>query len=158
MSSTVLSRIEQLLQANQIPYDTMHHSPVKTSAEAAAVRGAPLASGAKALICKCDQEMVMFVMPANQRLASKSIRRQAGYKKLRFANKEEVWELTGLEPGSIPPFGSLFNIKTFCDPDLGDNEKINFNAGEHSVSISLRYDDYVSTESPQMLTCSEITK
>ena len=136
----------------------MHHPPVKTSAEAAAVRGVALASGAKALICKCDHEMIMFVMPANKRLASKSIRQQAGYKKLRFASKEEVWELTGLEPGSIPPFGSLFNIKTFCDPELGDNAKINFNAGEHTVSISLRYDDYVSTESPQMLACSETTK
>ena len=158
MSSTVLSRIEQLLLAKQMPYDTLHHPPVKTSAEAAAVRGVPLASGAKALICKCDQEMIMFVMPANRRLAGKAIRRQGGYKKLRFASKEEVWELTGLKPGSIPPFGSLFNIKTVCDPALGENTQINFNAGEHSVSISMRYDDYVSAETPRMLACSETTE
>ena len=155
MSSTVLSRIEQLLLAKQITYDTLRHPPVKTSAEAAAVRGVPLASGAKALICKCDQEMIMFVMPANRRLAGKAIRRQGGYKKLRFASKEEVWVLTGLKPGSIPPFGSLFNIKTVCDPTLGENTQINFNAGKHTVSISMRYDDYLATEAPNLIVCSE---
>ena len=72
MCPTVLVRIEQLLRAQEIAYDILHHPPVKTSAEAAAVRGVPLASGAKALICKCDQEMVMFVMPADRRLAGKS--------------------------------------------------------------------------------------
>tara|TARA_Y100001934_G_C12158651_1_gene680884 strand:- start:441 stop:923 length:483 start_codon:yes stop_codon:yes gene_type:complete len=157
MCPTVLVRIEQLLRAQEIAYDILHHPPVKTSAEAAAVRGVPLASGAKALICKCDQEMVMFVMPADRRLAGKLIRRQARYKKLRFASEHEVWALTGLKPGSIPPFGSLFNIATICDPALGHNKQINFNAGEHSVSISMGYDDYLKAESPRMLQCSETT-
>ena len=157
MAFTVLARIEQLLQAQQIDYKMLHHSPVKTSAEAAAVRGVPLASGAKALICKCDREMVMFVMPADRRLSGKSIRRQAGYKKLRFASAEEVWDLTSLKPGSIPPFGSLFDITTICDPVLGANTRINFNAGEHAVSISMQYEDYVAVESPQMLTFAVTT-
>ena len=158
MSLTVLARIEQLLQAQRIAYDMLHHSPVKTSAEAAAVRGVPLASGAKALICKCDREMIMFVMPADRRLVGKKIRRQAGYKKMRFASAEEVWDLTGLKPGSIPPFGSLFDITTICDPALGENTRINFNAGEHAVSISMRYDDYVAVESPRMLAFTETTE
>ena len=55
-------------------------------------------------------------------------------------------ELTGLTPGSIPPFGSLFGLPTFCDERLGENEVINFNAGDHSVSVSMRYADYVLVE------------
>lgn len=149
-------QIEEMLRTKQIAYETLRHKPVTTSAEAAAVRGVPLSSGAKALICKCDKELVLFVMPANRRLASKEVRRQAGYKKLRFANLEEVWELTGLRPGAIPPFGSLFGLATFCDPTLGENERINFNAGDHAVSISMRYADYIVAEQPSLFTCAEI--
>ena len=158
MSSTVLAQIEELLLAKKIAYNMLRHEPVKTSAEAAAVRGVPLASGAKALICKCDKDMIMFVMPADRRLASKEIRRQTGYRKLRFASEDEVWELTGLRPGSIPPFGSLFSLPTFCDPALAENERINFNAGDHAVSISMQYDDYLETEAPNLLLCSEKTE
>lgn len=149
-------QIEEMLQAKQIAYETLRHKPVTTSAEAAAVRGVPLSSGAKALICKCDKELVLFVMPADRRLAGKAVRRQAGYKKLRFASPEEVWELTGLRPGAIPPFGSLFGLSTFCDLALGENERINFNAGDHAVSISMRYADYIAAEQPNLFTCAEI--
>jgi len=149
-------QIEEMLRAKQIAYETLRHKPVTTSAEAAAVRGVPLSSGAKALICKCDKELVLFVVPADRRLASKEVRRQAGYRKLRFASPEEVWELTGLRPGAIPPFGSLFGLSTFCDPALGENERINFNAGDHAVSISMRYADYIAAEQPSLFTCAEI--
>ena len=155
--STVFEKIEDLLSSKNISYETLRHAPVTTSAEAAAVRGVPLASGAKALICKCDQEMIMFVMPADRKLAGKEVRRALGYRKLRFASPEEVWELTGLRPGSIPPFGSLFDIATICDPALGDNERINFNAGDHAISISMQYTDYRVAENPKFLTCATAT-
>ena len=58
--------------------------------------------------------------------------------------------MTGLAPGSIPPFGSLFGVPTLCDERLGDNETINFNAGDHCISVSMRYADYVLAEQPQL--------
>ena len=72
-----------------------------------------------------------------------AVRRAKGWRKLRFASREEVEELTGLAPGSIPPFGSLFGLPTLCDERLGENEVINFNAGDHSISVSMRYADYL---------------
>jgi Ala-tRNA(Pro) deacylase len=123
---------------------------VYTSEEAAAVRGTPLASGAKALICRADGQFVMFVLPADRRLASKQVRREAKINSLRFATREEVLEITGLTPGSIPPFGSLFSLPTYCDVGLAQNEQINFNAGDHSISIRMRYSDYVGVEQPTL--------
>jgi len=152
---TVFEQMTQLLTDHSAEYEVLRHTPVYTSEEAAQVRGTSLSSGAKALICKCDAEMRLFVMPANRRLASRTVRRQFGWRKLRFATREEVQELTGLKPGSIPPFGSLFDLPLCCDPALADNERINFNAGEHAVSISLLYSDYVRIEQPQMATISE---
>jgi Ala-tRNA(Pro) deacylase len=71
-------------------------------------------------------------------------------KSLRFATKEEVEQLTGLAPGSIPPFGSLFGLPTWCDEKLADEERINFNAGDHAISISLAYAEFVRVEQPRL--------
>jgi Ala-tRNA(Pro) deacylase len=115
----------------------------------------PLASGAKALVCKGEQGFVMFVLPADRKLDSHAVRRAKGWRKLRFATREEVLEMTGLAPGSIPPFGSLFGLPTFCDERLGQNDVINFNAGDHSISVSMRYADYVLVEKPELGTFAE---
>ncbi|MEE2642948.1 MAG: YbaK/EbsC family protein [Planctomycetota bacterium] len=145
---TVVERIRELLESRGISYELQEHQAVFTSQQAADVRGTSLESGAKALICKCDDTMNLFVMPANRRLASKAIRKNYGWKKIRFATPEEVLELTTLKPGSIPPFGSLFSLKTWCDSRMGDPGQINFNAGCHSTSISMNFSDYLEAENP----------
>jgi Ala-tRNA(Pro) deacylase len=150
MSETVFQRVDALLKRQGARFQVLRHRPVYTSEEAAEVRGTPLASGAKALVCKADDRFVMFVIPANLKLGGKEIRRAKGWRKLRFATREEVEQLTGLAPGSIPPFGSLFDLPTLCDARLGENEVIHFNAGDHSISISLPYADYLRVESPEL--------
>jgi len=89
-------------------------------------------------------------LPADRKLASKSVKRGEGVKNLRFATREEVEQLTGLAPGSIPPFGSLFELPTWCDRRLGDHTRINFNAGDHSISICMNYVDYIAAEQPKL--------
>lgn len=150
MTDTVTDRLKQLLSSRRIEYQLIEHEPVYTSEEAAAIRGTSLASGAKALICRADGRFVMFVLPADRRLASKQVRRTAAIGSLRFATREEVADLTGLAPGSIPPFGSLFGLPTYCDTGLAQNEQINFNAGDHCLSICMRCSDYVRVERPEM--------
>jgi Ala-tRNA(Pro) deacylase len=114
------------------------------------VRATTLASGAKALICKADDRFIMVVMPADRRMASRRVRQSEAIRSLRFASRVEVAELTGLQPGSIPPFGSLFNLPTWCDHRLAEQAIINFNAGDHTVSISMSYTDYASEEQPTL--------
>jgi Ala-tRNA(Pro) deacylase len=151
MSVTVFDRLHDRLTAAGIPHSVTHHAPVFTSEEAAAVRGAPLSSGAKALVVKAGETFLLLVVPADRKLDSKKARAQLGVKGLRFASREEVEQLTGLQPGSIPPFGSLFGLPTRCDPALSLNERINFNAGDHAVSISMTCADYLAVERPEMV-------
>jgi len=155
MSSSVFDRVENLLNEHGISFDVLRHEPVFTSEEAAQIRGTPLASGAKALVCKGDERFVMFVIPADRKLDSRGVRRDQGWRKLRFATREEVAELTGLSPGAIPPFGSLFGLPTMCDRRLGDSAVINFNAGDHGISVSVQYADYLLVEKPELGTYVE---
>ena len=147
---TVFERLTALLDSRGTIYEVSRHAPVFTSEEAARVRGAQLASGAKALICKAGENFVLFVMPADRRLDSKLARRALGVRGMRFATREEVEELTTLLPGSIPPFGQLFGFKTYCDENLTAQTRINFNAGDHSISVNMACTDYLAVEQPAM--------
>ncbi len=151
---SVFERLQEKLQQSGVPFTVSHHEPVYTSEQAAAVRGTSLASGAKALVVKAGERFVLLVVPADRKLDSRKARAGLGVKALRFATPEEVLELTGLKPGSIPPFGSLFALPTYCDPALAANESINFNAGDHSISVQMTHADYVRVEQP---TCVELT-
>lgn len=155
MSASVFERIEQRLVERGVPFQVMQHEPVFTSADAARVRGATLASGAKALVCKADGAFVMLVLPADRKLSSKRLRAHRGWKSLRFADREEVSQLTGLEPGSIPPFGSFFGLATLCDPTMAEQASINFNAGDHAISVRMSWDDYLRIEQPELVELSE---
>jgi Ala-tRNA(Pro) deacylase len=154
MEVSVCDRLQEHLKQNGIPFTVLRHEPVFTSEQAATVRGTSLASGAKALVVKAGEKFVLLVLPADRKLDSRKARDALGVKSLRFASKEEVQSLTGLQPGSIPPFGSLFQLPTYCDPALGENQSINFNAGDHAISIQMNYADYIQVERPQMIPIS----
>jgi Ala-tRNA(Pro) deacylase len=150
--STVFDRLRERLEQSGVPFTVTRHEPVFTSEQAAVVRGTTLASGAKALIVKAGERFVLIVLPADRKLDSRQARTSLGIKALRFATKEEVLEMTGLQPGAIPPFGSLFQLPTYCDPALGENASINFNAGDHGISVQLTYADYLRVEQPTLAT------
>ncbi len=149
-NSEIFDRIDERLKSAGVAYKVLDHQPVYTSAEAAAVRGVDLHSGAKALIVKVEAQFVMIVLPADFSLHTKAVKQAMNCKNLRFANAEEVLALTSLKPGSIPPFGSLFNVPAYCDSRLGDNAFINFNAGMHTRSINMAYADYLAVEKPTL--------
>jgi Ala-tRNA(Pro) deacylase len=151
MEPSVFDRLNAWLHSSGVSFTVLRHEPVFTSEQAAAVRGTPLASGAKALIVKGGDNFLLLVLPADRKLDSRKARDSLGVKSLRFASKDEVLKMTGLQPGSIPPFGSLFGLSTYCDPALGDNASINFNAGDHAISIQMAFDDFIAMEKPQLV-------
>jgi Ala-tRNA(Pro) deacylase len=144
----IFDRINDWLEQAGVPFTVLRHEPVYTSEQAAAVRGTALSSGAKALVVKIGELFVLLVLPADRKLDSRKARAALGGKVLRFATREEVEGITGLQPGSIPPFGSLFGLTTYCDPALGANPEINFNAGDHAISVQMTYEDYKRMEKP----------
>jgi Ala-tRNA(Pro) deacylase len=151
-SMTILNRIrERLQQAGVESYTLLFHRPVFTSEEAAAVRGTPLASGAKALVLKADDRFILAVLPADRKLDNRRLREQLGVRSLRFASREELLQLTGVPPGAVPPFGSLFGLPTYCDPALLQQTEINFNIGDNAVSMHLATQDYLRVENPVQL-------
>jgi len=132
-----------LLEREGVEFRLTRHEPVTTSAEAAAVRGVHLGSGAKAMLVKGKAGFVLAVLAADRKVDWKRLAPLAGGKGARFANDDELREVTGLTKGAVPPFGSLFGLRTLYDESLLEVETVNFNAGTHSDSVSMRRDDMV---------------
>ncbi len=136
-------RIRALLTAAGSSFVEKHHEPTYTSAESARARGESLAHGAKALVVKVDGRFVLFVLPADRKLDSAAVKRHFGAKKLRFANRDELLDLTGLVPGSVPPFGHpIVPLPLVADPALLENDRVAFNAGSLTDSLVLSTADY----------------
>ena len=150
MAAAVRARLLARLRQAGISFTESEHAAVRTSEEAAAVRGAPLRSGAKALVLKSGGRFLLAVLPADRTLDSRAARAAAGSRRIRFASQEELLDLTGLTPGAVPPFGSLFGMETVCDPGLADNRRINFNAGSHRHSVQMDYADWEALEQPRI--------
>lgn len=150
--SDVLEAVRAMLGAAGVAFEEKHHEPTHTSEESARARGEPLEIGAKALVIKADGVFRLFVLPADRRVDSQAIKRQLGVKKLRFANADELLELTGLVPGSVPPFGPpVLEMPLVADPALLDNEKVAFNAGSLTTSIIMASADYRRVADAQWL-------
>ncbi|HEX7375657.1 MAG TPA: YbaK/EbsC family protein [Pirellulales bacterium] len=159
MTDSVLITIRQLLAERGVAFREKVHPPTYTSAEAAAARGEALEVGAKALLLKTDEMFRLFVMPANRRLESAAIKRELRLKKIRFASAEELYELTGLVPGSVPPFGSpILPFDLYADDFVGvTSGRVAFNAGSLTNSIIMSAADWDTVARPKRFSFARAT-
>jgi Ala-tRNA(Pro) deacylase len=139
----VTERLERWLREAGVEFEIFEHAPVRTSEEAARVRGTPLDAGAKALVVRADERFVHCVLPAHLKADNARLRELVGTRKLRFATPDELQRLTGCAPGAVPPFGNLFGLPVLVDEALCRTPRVAFNAGSNAVSITMRCEDMV---------------
>ncbi|NCC71391.1 hypothetical protein EOM09_07470 [bacterium] len=140
----MFNKIIEFLEENKIEYKKIHHKPTPTSEDSARERGEDIKIGGKALVLKINKEFKIFVLSASLKLDSKKIKEYLKIKKVRFATKEELFELTGLFPGAVPPFGKpTINLDLYIDESILNNKKIAFNAGSLEDSVIISTEDYI---------------
>lgn len=147
---TAFSKLKAFLDENKVSYEYKEHEEVRTSEEAAKARGEDIKIGAKAMILKCNERFVMFVLSAAKKIDSKKVKRLLDCESLRFATPEEVLKLTGCLPGGVPPFANLFGLDLIVDKSVIDNEHMAFNAGERTKSFKILTHNYVQLLSPRI--------
>lgn len=147
----VFNKILSLLTTKKILYKVTEHTPVFTSEEAAKIRGVAAEFGAKALVLKAETLTVLCVVPGDKKLDSKKVKSLLGSKSLRFATEGEVEVLcTGVKIGSVPPFGSIFGLKTIFDRSFDRLGEVTFNPGRHEKTIWMACQDLLACEQPQL--------
>tara|TARA_Y100000310_G_scaffold345531_1_gene466124 strand:- start:43696 stop:44163 length:468 start_codon:yes stop_codon:yes gene_type:complete len=144
----IKEKILTLLKENRIQFTLTHHAPATTSADSARERGESIKIGAKALMLKTDKGYFLAVLPADRRLDSSAYRKLVKARKIRFATKNELIQLTGLVPGAVPPFGEIISIPMLVDKALFEEEYMAFNAGTLTDSVKMKTADFNRIVSP----------
>ena len=152
----VLRQICNLLDEQEVAYRSLHHEPTLTSEDSARVRGEDIRIGGKALLIKVGGEFRLFVLSAALRVDSQAVRGHFGTRKTRFASAVELEELTGLVPGSVPPFGKpILPFELYVDLSITENDRIAFNAGSLTDSLFLSVEDYLRVARPTLFRFAE---
>ncbi|NMB56918.1 aspartate--tRNA ligase [Candidatus Beckwithbacteria bacterium] len=149
-TASILEKIKTFLTQEKIEFHSFTHEPVFTCEQAAKVCNEPLASGAKSLVLKADGKAIMVVVSAADKLDLKTFKKLYNYKDVSMADKQMLKDVTGLESGAVPPFGSLFNIPTYVEENLLKQPEINFNAGTHTDTISIKPSDFAKIEKAEV--------
>lgn len=151
MSGAALGKIINLLNSQSIEFKELHHEPTRTSEESAKARGEELSVGGKGLVLKVDESFKLFVLSASRRIDSGAIKKHFHAKGIRFASADELMQLTGLAPGSVPPFGKpILDLELYVDNSIVKNHRIAFNAGSLTDSIIMTVADYLQVAQPQI--------
>jgi Ala-tRNA(Pro) deacylase len=147
--------LKKFLDACNVKYTCIVHSPAYTAQEVAAsvhVKGHSLA---KVVIVKLDGELAMAVLPADTKVILQDLRELTGHQNVQFAAEEEFKSrFPGCEPGAMPPFGNLYAMDLYVAESLTRNETIAFNAGSHMEVIQLAYADFERLTHPKVLSFS----
>ena len=84
---SVFEKILALLEKNHVPYRLTEHEPVRTSEEAAKIRGVALKTGAKAMIVRGKDKYYLLVLPADKHIDWRRVRAMLHVSNLRLVHK-----------------------------------------------------------------------
>lgn len=148
-------KIRSFLDANQVKYVTIDHSPAYTAQEIAASAHIPGKDLAKTVIVKIDGKPAMVVLPASRRVSVSAVQDLTGTRNVMIASEDEFAPLfPDCYEGAMPPFGNLYGLEVYVDAELTKDEIIVFNACSHTELIAMRYADFERLVHPKVLTAA----
>lgn len=131
-------KIENFLEKAGVKCELIGHRTVFTAYDKAATLKVKPGTVAKVLVVKMDGEVTMAVIGGDKNLDVDKLLKLSKAKKIDFAKEKIIAEtFKGIDPGAIPPFADLWNIKVFCDKKLFESPKIFLSAGSYEISIKL---------------------
>lgn len=132
-------KIINFLEKNKIKYEAIQHRTVYTAIDKAKTLKVPEKIIGKTLILKIDSNLVIALIGANKNLDLKKFKKITKGKKIDFTTEKLIKNrLKGVKVGAIPPFGSLFGLKTYIDNSLLKEKEVILSGGDYNVSIKIK--------------------
>ncbi len=135
---SIAPKIDQYLQSNNIPFDTISHPPSHSSVQSAIAAQIPLSNVAKAVILKDDVDnYLMAIVPASSRLQMKQMKEITDCQ-LKLASEMELsQQFRDCQKGAIPPIGDAYEMDSIWDNKLSELPDVYLEAGDHETMIHL---------------------
>jgi Ala-tRNA(Pro) deacylase len=150
-SAMLSKKLRDFLDARNVKYITITHSPAYTAAEIARSAHIPGGMLAKTVMVIIDGALAMAVLPSNHRVRIDDLRDLTATDDVKLAHEYEFKRrFPDCEPGAMPPFGNLYDMSTYVSPDLATEGEIAFNAGSHTELIKMSWQDYERLVKPRV--------
>ncbi len=145
----ISGRLKEFLDAAKVKYSALKHPVVYTAQEIAAAQHVPGRQLAKSVLVKTDGGPVLAVLPAIALIDLKKLKAFLRAKTLTIAKEADIKErFPDVEVGAMSPFGNLYNVPIAADRSLEEAEEIVFNAGSHTDTITMRFQDFAALARP----------
>jgi Ala-tRNA(Pro) deacylase len=145
-------QLRSFLDAHQVKYVVIQHSPAFTAQEVAASAHVSGRELAKTVVVRLDDELVLAVVPATRQVDLESLCRAAGAGRAELPSESDFrGRFPDCQPGAMPPFGNLYQMPVYADPSLAGEREIAFNAGTHTDLVRLSFEDFRRLATPRLV-------
>lgn len=144
------SKLIDFLNQGKVRYEILHHPEAFTAQELSAIEHVKGRHHAKVVMVKANGDRFMTVLPADHRVDLEKLNKAIG-KRTALATEADFKSLfPDCAVGAMPPFGNLYNVPTYVDNSLTEDDYIVFEAGTHTDAIKMSYGDYARLASPKV--------
>src|SRR5262245_60869272 len=136
--------IAAALEEEHVPYQLPHHRAGFTAEEGAAAEHVSGHRLAKVVVVKADEELVVVVLSASERLNLDAVRQTLNCSQCRMATAREIAErFSDCEVGAIPPLRHWEGVRMLADARIMELKgPMMFQAGTHEDAIEMACDDW----------------
>ena len=143
-------KLDEVLANRHIPFERLHHQPAYGASRVAQTLHVPGKEMVKTVLLRTDVGYVVSVLPANQRVDLERARECLGQEWVEVASEGEISRVfPDCEVGAMPPFGSLYHVRTLVEDSLAKDDQIVFEAQNHQEAIRMSYKDFQAVEHPR---------
>jgi Ala-tRNA(Pro) deacylase len=147
---TCLERIEQYLKQQGVRYEVLRHARAFTAQRVAQAEHIPGKMQVKVVVLRGGGQFYMAVLPAIAHVDVAAFNRVVG-RECQLATEAEFKDIfPDCEIGAMPPFGSFYMLPVYADDLLEEDDEIVLQAGTHSDSVKIAWDDYLRIERPRL--------
>lgn len=143
--------VVDFLRDRRVWFETFLHHPATTAARLAGSAHIPGRNVAKTVVVRTGETFALAVVPATSRV---NLERLAAALEIepacvRLATPDEIEQIFhDCEPGTIPPFGRLYGLKTAVDATLHDAGMTVFRTNARHQGLRMAFRDYEGLEEP----------
>jgi Ala-tRNA(Pro) deacylase len=148
--------IEQLLTNRGVWFEMIVHRPTFTARATVRAMHASPVEVAKSVLIKVG-EYVVAVVPADSQVDLAALRRLLEASDAALVHESELTKhFPDCEEGAVPPFGSLYGMRTIVDESLTREPEIIFCGNKHREAFRMRYQDFEEIEAPQIASIARV--
>ena len=141
--------VYQTLEKLNIAFEYIEHPPAPTIEIAKQYWAGHDAQHCKNLFFRNHKgnRHYLVILDCEQNLAIHDIEKRLKQGKLTFASEQRMQKYLGLMPGSVSPFGLIYdatkNVHVFLDINLKKSKRISFHPNLNTASLIISFEDFL---------------